>query len=345
MSVKTGIEWTDATWNCARGCTKVSAGCTNCYALSIAGRFSGPGLHSEGFAEMRDGKPYWTGKLALIEDKLDWPLRWRGDKRARAEGRPSRIFVNSMSDLFHEALPDEAIDRVFAVMALAPQHTFQILTKRPERMGAYLTTEHRVGNICMAALDLPVSKPMTLRSDVFNYPSLKNVWLGVSVEDQATADERIPLLLQTPAAVRFVSYEPALEAVAFDLSRIERDTFHHSSDCPGYCDFACGGREISGGIDWIICGGESGRGARPFDVAWARSTIDQCVAAGVACFVKQLGANVECIDVIDAADHFPGDVRLSKASKPQLARVHLSDRKGGEWSEWPSDIRVREFPV
>ena len=243
---KTSIEWTDRTWNPTRGCSRVSPGCVNCYAERLAHRFQGqwikdgPGMK---FVQITNGHPQWTGKVELIESKLTEPLHWR---------KPARIFVNSMSDLFHEALPDEAIDRVFAVMALCPQHTFQVLTKRPERMRDYLQPgfqQQRVMDHCYKF----TASVRGFMPRLGRYP-LPNVWLGVSVENQATADERIPLLLQTPAALRFVSYEPALGPVDFG------DYLGHliGCDAAGYsldgetCD--CGAK---GKIDWLIVGGES----------------------------------------------------------------------------------------
>jgi len=253
----------------------------------------------------------------MVESALDWPLRWRGSKQAKVEGRPSRIFTNSMSDLFHEKLSDADIDRVFAVMAKSPQHIFQVLTKRAERMRKYLDEANETGAIAemrvhrLAPLDPPKHWYYT---SGWRWP-LPNVWLGVSVEDQATADERIPLLFQTPAAVRFVSYEPALGPVGFarhfpHVHGMRNDRF------------------------WIIVGGESGPGARPFDLAWARSAVEQCRKAGVACFVKQLGARPQA----HTYDPFTGD---SVGTHPFHG---LRDRKGGDPSEWPEDLRVREFP-
>lgn len=296
MSDGTSIEWTHmpgylpATWNPTRGCSRVSEGCRNCYAEIMAARFSKPGQWGEGFAEMRGGDHRWTGRVELVEDKLLMPLKWR---------LPRCIFVNSTSDLFHERLPDEAIDRVIAVMALCPQHRFLVLTKRPERMRQYMTTEVRgqwSGKAYVVEGGEGQLRPMTdvrfrmmsvlcdmlsrAPSQAINrasewqdahYPGgdglvrkwpLPNVWLGASVEDQPMADERIPHLLATPAAVRFVSYEPALGPVDFQL-----------------------GGERAGRLDWVIAGGESGPGARPAHPDWFRSVRDQCAAAGVAFFI------------------------------------------------------------
>lgn len=215
MSTNTGIEWTDATWNPMRGCSRVSEGCRNCYAERMAARFARPsdGYDIEngpfyGFVHRVNSHPAWTGKVELIPDKLLEPLSWR---------KPRRIFVNSMSDLFHEALPDSAIDQVFAVMALCPQHTFQVLTKRPERMREYLDgapwgmIEEVAEEICDKN---PKARPISV-ADLLNIDRipLPNVWLGVSVEDQGTCDERVPVLLKTPSIIRFVSYEPALGPV------------------------------------------------------------------------------------------------------------------------------------
>ena len=178
MGADTGIEWTDATWNPVRGCTRVSPGCVNCYAEIMAARFSKPKQWGHGFANMKGGDHRWTGKVTLIESQLGLPLHWR---------KPRKIFVNSTSDLFHESLPDEAIDRVFAIMALCKQHTFQVLTKRPERMAQVLT------------------KPP--------FEILSNVWLGTSVEDDRVL-YRLDAIRQVPSAIRFVSLEPLIGSVA-----------------------------------------------------------------------------------------------------------------------------------
>jgi protein gp37 len=293
----TKIEWTDVTWNPTRGCTRVSEGCRNCYAERIAAR-NLPGHRSpttgEPFAILTDSGPRWTGDVELIESKLEEPLHWR---------KPRRVFVNSMSDLFHESLPDEAIDRLFAVMALCPQHTFQVLTKRAERMRGWLSQKigagHR-GDVVAEFTRQNFARRWHKSGMQWQWP-LPNVWLGVSVEDDSQ-QQRVREIVKTPAAVRFISYEPALGPL--DL------------------------RWALPWLQWVICGGESGPGARPLDLAWARIIRDQCRDAGVACFMKQLGAR----------PHYP--------ARPNCQPVDMAllDRKGGDMEEWPEDLRVRQFP-
>ena len=219
---KTTISWTEHTWNPVRGCSRVSEGCRNCYAERMAERGL-PGMNSpttgEPFAIWKNSPPAgprWTGKVELIPEMLDIPLRRK---------KPTTYFVNSMSDLFHEALPDEVIDRVFAVMALCPQHTFQLLTKRGERLLKYIAGKigagHR-GDIVTAAMDQKFSLPRGrgFPRYVEAWP-LPNVWLGVSVEDRANKD-RIDHLRATPATVRFVSFAPLLEDLGeLDLHAID----------------------------------------------------------------------------------------------------------------------------
>ncbi len=295
MADATPIEWTDATWNPITGCTRVSEGCRNCYAEVMAARFSGPGQWGEGLARIvRDpnGKAIdhrWTGKLRFNDRALDLPLRWR---------KPRRIFVNSTSDLFHEDVPDEWIDRVFAVMALAPRHTFQVLTKRPERARAYSAGRRsNFGRASEVLHDMPhpLSEDDHERAvdalDLFDCMGkpLPNVWLGTSIEDQATAEARVPHLLATPAAVRFASAEPLLGPLYLDdmcdghkFIDALRGKWWHDSEPPHIeCD--------KPRLDWVIAGGESGPGARPMHPDWARSIRDQCQAAGVAFFFKQWG--------------------------------------------------------
>jgi protein gp37 len=303
MSQNSKIEWTDKTWNPIRGCSMAkgseTGGCLNCYAARMAAR-NLPEMRSpttgEPFAIMRDSGPRWTGKVELIESKISEPLTWR---------KPRRIFVNSMSDLFHEDLAFEDILRVHITILSAQQHTFQALTKRPERAQEFYLWWDRT---CPG----------------HDYP--KNLWLGVSVENQAMANVRIPILLQTPAFVRFVSYEPALGPVNF--RRIEYEP--GGSGGTVFIDSLTGKAVSVGGsqqlphLNLVIVGGESGPGARPFDIDWARNTVSQCKSARVAAFVKQLGAR-------------PFDsVRSSQ--------LRLTDRKGGKMSEWPDELRVRELP-
>ena len=281
MSGKSKIEWTDATWNPVRGCSKVSEGCRNCYAMRQAHRTSGKGGAYEGLTEIINGRPQWNGKIRLVPELLAAPLHWK---------KPRRIFVNSMSDLFHEDVPDEFIDQVFAMMSLCPQHIFQVLTKRPERMQRWISNSSvNVRTIARINVFRGTCGVMAARSvdtcfeptAKFRWPLL-NIWLGVSVEDQLTADERIPLLLQTPAAVRFISAEPLLGPIQLT----------------GICSIpACFNALLVGRyprLNWVITGGESGPGARPSHPDWFRSLRDQCAVVGVPFFFKQWDEWVPC---------------------------------------------------
>jgi protein gp37 len=249
MADRSFIEWTDTTWNPVRGCALVSAGCTNCYAMRQAHRFSGKGQPYEKLTKMTSHGPVWTGAARTVPELLDQPLRWR---------KPRRIFLNSMSDLFHEDVPYEFVQDVWTTMKMAPQHTFQILTKRPERM-----------------LDLLTNRIDATVLHAHNEVPLPNVWIGISCEDQATADERIPLLLQTPAAVRFLSCEPLLGPLSLNPWLLSEHGRRQIGAAPG--------------ISWVIAGGESGPNARPSHPDWFRSLRDQCQAAGVPYFFKQWG--------------------------------------------------------
>lgn len=287
MSDKTHIEWTDATWNIITGCTLVSEGCRHCYAATLAATRLKHIPSRVGLARINAaGEAKFTGEVRFNEHWLDQPLGWK---------KPRRIFVCAHGDLFHESVPDEWIDKVFAVMALAPQHTFQVLTKRPERARQYLTDSPN--NHISIRNQIAGRGPHVLRSrgDAGHMQPLPNVWLGTSVEDQATADERIPHLLATPAAVRFVSAEPLLGPV--DLTWAFPDIRTACCHVCGFRTNAVGGvcpndRSVLRGdigLDWLIVGGESGPGARPMHPDWARSLRDQCQAAGVAFFMKQWG--------------------------------------------------------
>lgn len=274
MGDKTGIGWTNATWTTITGCTRVSPGCGGpgphggCYAEGLSAGKLAKSPKYVGVAEKVDGNARWTGLVRAHADALDQPLRWK---------KPRRIFVNSMSDTFHQDAPDEFIAAIFGIMAACPQHTFQILTKRAERLPEWFAwidqramATDRKWRAYDCWLDAEGLSPGLRSSDwasvfldrahLVPWP-LPNVWLGVSVEDQQRADERIPHLLRTPAAVRWVSAEPLLGPV--DLS--------------AYRAY----------LDWVVIGGESGPRHRPMDPAWLASIVDQCRAAGVPAFVKQ----------------------------------------------------------
>lgn len=282
MTAGTKIEWAEETWNPLVGCSIASAGCGHCYAVGecwrkqshpnakIAEKFAGTVRKTDA------GQLVWTGKVNFSEDALLLPLRWK---------RPRRIFVNSLSDLFHESVPDAWIDRIFAVMALCPQHTFQVLTKRSARMREYVCSLRRE-RLLNRANELFRTEKQVCAAHRSQWP-LPNVWLGVSVEDQARADERIPDLLAAPASVRWSSCEPLLGELRLDqlryagMTNIDALRGHHGVTMP------LQGR--GGKLDWIVAGGESGPGARPMHPDWARSLRDQCGAAGVPFFFKQWG--------------------------------------------------------
>lgn len=302
MADTTKIEWTDATWNPITGCSLISPGCTNCYAMRLAGTRMAHHPSRAGLTRDTKAGPVWTGEVRLNEQWLDQPLRWK---------RPRMVFVCAHGDLFAEGVPDEWIDNVFAVMAMAPQHTFQVLTKRSARMRDYLDAidaefhaspddlNERFGEHCVQASGDPCAAAWF--EDHVNWP-LPNVWLGVSVEDQRRAEERIPDLLRTPAAVRWISAEPLLGPV--DLSAAWHGECALDSECWGDCAWCAKGHpplhncqrgkgdweKGRSGIDWVVAGGESGPGARPMHPDWARSLRDQCAAADVPFFFKQWGA-------------------------------------------------------
>jgi protein gp37 len=245
------IEWTDETWNPTVGCSKVSPGCDGCYAINVAHRGLTPA--HQGLTIKRPGeRPDWTGEVRQVPDRLHSPLLWR---------KPRRIFVDSMSDLFHPEVPVEYIEEVLAVAAASPRHTYQILTKRPQRMREVLDAPMRGGMVAGAAQQRGLTH-MLERIPMSEWWPLRNVWLGTSIESDRYAF-RADHLRATPAAVRFLSLEPLLGPLpSLDLT----------------------------GIDWVIIGGESGPGARPMHPEWVRDIRDRCVEAGVAFFFKQWGA-------------------------------------------------------
>jgi protein gp37 len=297
----TSIEWADHVWNPVVGCSIASHGCNNCYAMGMAHRLAamadahqdkhgapGPLAHYQGLthkAARQGATPVWTGDLAAAPDAI-WmmPLKRR---------KPTTYFVNSMGDLFHPDVPDAWRDKAFAIMALCPQHTFIVLTKRADVMRQYITTEgvdedgfwfDREHRIACAAESFALDQHIKTHRDDPDFP-LANVWLGVTAEDQEQADRRIPDLLATPAAKRLVSVEPMLGPV--DLRGL-------SPSGQGREVNALNGFDTDPGVpgaklDWVICGGESGKNARPMDPDWARSLRDQCAQSGTAFFFKQWG--------------------------------------------------------
>ncbi len=283
------IEWTDKTWNPVTGCTKVSQGCKNCYAEKIYERFNGKGSFKE---------------VVCHEDRLMQPFHWK---------QPALVFVNSMSDLFHEDVPFEFIRKVLKTIYDKPTHTFQILTKRPERMYDFF-------------------KWLNNSNIAVNFP---NMWLGVSVEDQKAADERIPLLLLVPAAVRFLSCEPLLGPV--DLKK-----WLPLNLLPGY-DFDIDGQAWKGGkldpdiqLNWVICGGESGNKARPIHPDWAITLRDQCQAADVPFFFKQWGEYYPNIltDGTKPSISVDSQTLMARIGKKQAGRL----LDGKEYNEFPKTI-------
>jgi protein gp37 len=332
VSDRSAIEWTDASWNPIRArnlktgkigwhCEHATTGCEFCY--------------SEGFNKrLGTGLPFKPGhrsdiELFLDDKMLTLPLRWR---------RPRKIFVCSMTDLFADFVADEWIDKMFAVMALCPQHTFQVLTKRAERMRDYFSSDSRHASFSRAdAVELAMDEAAPAHwcarelADVGGWP-LKNVWLGVSCERQQEYEERWPFLRTTPAAIRFISYEPALGPLNFS-------PFPHPLCVPGPLY-----------PDWLICGGESGHNARPMNPQWARDIRDLCIAAGVSYFFKQWGefAPVPLPDTHPRLEQTMGfgNRRYRFRQFMDIAMVQFGKERAGrkldgrEWNEFPDQVRA-----
>ena len=310
----TKIEWAQKVWNPITGCAKVSEGCRHCYAERMSHRFG------------------WPWKPTFHAERLEQPLHWR---------KPSRVFVCSMSDLFHEDIEFGIIGKIFDVMATCTRHTFMIPTKRPDRMLRFAKFEKL--------------------STGEGYINEGNVWLGVSVENQQTADERIPILLQIPAAKRFVSYEPALGPVdwtpylriawqCYGCKKYFPDPWKNICPKCGKEGYWCGSHKFNppngqrgSGIGWLICGGESGPNARPMHPDWARSARDQCQAAGVPFFFKQHGEFVEIDDAIHRLGYNPyaSDSKKTWISRHSMPLVRVGKKAAGrlldgrEWNEFP----------
>jgi protein gp37 len=333
-----GIAYLDATWNpLAMRCDRVLAGCANCWHLPLANRMAhNPVISAAARAAYAGGAPY------LDERKLTLPLHWK---------KPRRMGVQFVSDLFHENVPDEWIDRVFAVMALADWHTYLILTKRPERMAEYFTSnsDARIDTITMAIHELRASDPERYDRAVSEWMNrgfcdgkgplpLPNVLLGTSVENQQAADERIPHLLATPAAVRFLSMEPLLGAVNLHVA----SDFSGSGHGPSWMlPIPSGAGGMTKTINWVVVGGESGPKARPCELQWIRNIVKQCQDASVPVFVKQLGARPSGTPCVKSEPLGDGLVRTMR----ELAEVEaIRHSKGADMTEWPEDLRVQQFP-
>lgn len=327
---KSKIQWTEYTWNPISGCRRKGQGCLNCYAERVAHRLgSNPNekiqaLYS-GLTQITNGRPGWTGEIGFSETALLEPLKRR---------KPTRYFI-SLSDLFYDKRPDEDIDRVFAVMALCPQHEFVVLTKYVERAGKWFADAR--GHHCVEYVGINTGN---VRSASWLDP-LDNVTLGVSISTQAEADALIPVLRRIPAARRIVSAEPLIENINLEWPK----TLYQKGPqtcCNGH-DCGCMGMPVDPplfyGLDGVIVGGESGPGARPCDVAWIRSLVAQCKRWNRPVFVKQLGADAR-------EGNANGNCRNVECTHPDCGyiRLSLNDRKGGDWSEWPEDLRVREWP-
>jgi protein gp37 len=324
MSDGSSIEWCDASWQPVLGCTRVDHRCDNCYAIGVVHR--GMSEQHRGLTKLRPknaSRPGmdWNGTVRLQPDKLSEPLRW---KRAR------RIFVCSLADLFHEKVPFEYVAAVFGVMAACPQHTFLVLTKRPERAHeffAWASTRSNGEAVMEPDFKCHVHAWETLRSpfERTGWP-LPNVHLGVSVSDQKTADDAIPKLLQCPAALHWVSAEPLLGPI--DLTQ---------SVAPGWP----GQRKPGPRLEWIVVGGESGPRARPCAMEWIDAIIGQCQTAGVPVFCKQLGSVV--VSEERTVDD-PDDQKFFGLKDRWAWCAGFRNGKGADPEEWPEDMRIRELP-
>lgn len=334
----TEIEWTDETLNAVLGCSDASDGCKFCYAKKLAATRLKHLPQYKGLAVVTDNGNYqWTGRTRLVKEQLDKLFTWR---------KPRKIFLTSMGDPFHKNVSVEDIDLLFTYMRAVPHHTFQLLTKRPERMLEYLTDPEMPSRVEECGENLAGEIGACHINEDGPWPC-KNIWLGTSVENQKVAEERIPILVRVPAAIRFISFEPLLENIDLGLDPDGTGNQWGLLTCPrcrGYgmhiTGHTEGGHELGKpcpgcngtgvALDWGIIGGESGDHARPFDLAWARSLVSQLQQSSVATFVKQLGA-------------YPVDSRLGWPMSP-TTRLDNITGKGGDMAKWPQELRVREFP-
>lgn len=351
MGNKTKIAWTHmegfvgATWNFIIGCLRKSTGCTNCYAERQVHRGLSP--QHKGLTKLTKKGPVWNGKLNVAEHRLDEPLR---------KTKPTMYFVNSLSDLFFGPVPFELIAASLAVMAASPRHIFQILTKRPERASDFFAwLEDRAHEVslkdfaddpdwCRLYVLLDAARKRGIidvadRADILHsgvqWP-LPNVWLGVSVEDQETADNRVRELRELPAAVHWISQEPQLGPIEY-----RNDVFEWKPLSPD----ENGESRLLPPIRWVVVGGQSGPGARPFEIEWGRRTAEQCRAAAVPIFMKQLGAVPVQVDWVDL--DWPEGTK--SRAVPELGgsamKALLKHRRGEDMAEWPEDLRVQQWPA
>lgn len=354
MAGDTNIEWARKVLNAVVGCTVLSPGCTNCYAMKMAWRVqamaAGRGHTSsyDGLTQQTKAGAVWNGEVRLVEKALLEPYRWR---------RPERVFVDSMGDLFHPSVPDHWIDLHYALFALTPRHTYMPLTKRPERRLAYLTDPNRLLRMAELVVDHPTGRRRLvdlIDLVVFTEP-LPNVWEGISVEDQDRLAERAEDFARTPAALHWISAEPLLGEI--DLCNIALPGRRHLDLLAGMITRDGVGLDFLSPVRLVVVGGESGPKARDCWVPNVRSVVRQCADTGTKVFVKQLGARV--IDRNDAGfdgseDHHwpemdPDDVEDDLSGyrdgyQGAPVRVHLASRKGSDMAEWPKDLRVRQLP-
>ena len=383
---KTKISWSQFTWNPVVGCSKVSAGCDGCYAMGdsphrfaskydrdgvivLRGTAKKPGLtwvprSPEGKSLGKGAQ--WTGEVRCLPWMLDVPLKRK---------KPTTYFVNSLSDMFHESLAGSEEGRrfiaaIFGVMAACPQHTFQVLTKRPDKAREWFEWLDAKGSnqwLFCATESLRYVEARFARTTKIADPTgpwpLPNAWIGTSVEDQRAADERIPELLRVPAALRFLSVEPLLGPLDLGEWIGVTDTCGACTNrrefiANDHCD-ACGSKgcmvttwghdqsDAGPPIDWIITGGESGPKARPCEVAWIRSVVEQCKDAGVPVWVKQLGSKPVARSEDDLGEEAVHDWDACTGGHPFPIEgwiPRLRSRAGSDPDEWPEDLRVQELP-
>lgn len=385
MSEGTKIQWCDDTHNFWQGCTKVSPGCANCYAEARDQRFSGGAHWGKGAPRVRskdfEAPLRWNekpevcdrcGVARALEHAFAETVLGPCDKCGKgATFHRRRVFSLSLGDWLDEEIPIEWLADMLDVIRQCPNLDFLLLTKRPENWFHRLQAARDWAVEKFTEADTPLKSDddndhlwcwlegwLCARFDSCKFEIPANVWIGVTIENQEYADKRIPELLKIPAVCRFVSYEPALGPVDFGFKGEESlecsecnwqgteddakqdgdesDTWYLCPSCGAECAHTPMG-EYTRGIDWIIVGGESGSKARPFNIECARSTKAQCQASGIACFVKQIGAH-PCEELV----YTPSDSMV-----PEIATQWKSfkDKKGGDMAEWPSDLRVREFPT